>query len=406
MRCVSRLFYALLSQPGFIKTHLIHSTQNHKKDDEIVLVFNHANKDKPFTAHLLKSPEIQVNHLIKLPHNFPSPDSFNKYDSCIFGSVNGLICFYTTLSCRFRPRFIHIWNPSLSALVTLPGPKPNVYPIEYCRFGYDPKTDDYKVVKLSYDFLTDLVEVYSMKKHSWKSVKEKFPSNNIESEIVLFNEVCIDSHDGHVHWLRRHVVDDLDNFFLEIIAFDLGTETFSLISLPNSISNLDWGYIYGSNNLSFGYWAGKLCVMAHVGHDEFDEFEVWVMNEYGVAESWVKHHNFSSKFSGTHIDPIGFTLDNKFLYGVGSHLASYDPDTTQVASFSSYSRRSVCTKVVHYIDSLIWVAPRKKYASTRCKKDGIRKIPKKRQSLIIYRKLKEIQRRTKLQHLARHYWHG
>nr|XP_043615662.1 F-box/kelch-repeat protein At3g06240-like [Erigeron canadensis] len=360
MRCVSKLFYALLSQPDFFKTHLIHSTQNHKKDDEIVLVFNHANKDKPFTAHILKSPEIQVNHLIKLPHNFPSPDSFNNNDSCVFGSVNGLICFYTTLSCRFRPHFIHIWNPSLPALVTLPKLEPDVYPVEYCRFGYDPKTDDYKVVKLPYDFLTDdLVEVYSMKKHSWKSVNEKFPANKVTSEIVSLNEVCIDGHDGRVHWLRRHVVDHVEKF-LEIIAFDLGAETFSLISLPESISKLAGGYKrrYG---FALGYWAGKLCVTAHVRYNGFHEFEVWVMNEYGVAESWVKHRDVSSQISGTnYIDPIGFTLDNKFLYGVGSHLASYDPDSTQVAYFSSCPRDSACTKVVHYIDSLVWVAPRKR----------------------------------------------
>nr|XP_043620076.1 F-box/kelch-repeat protein At3g06240-like [Erigeron canadensis] len=320
MRCVSKSLFALLSQPDFIKTHM--TTQNHKKDvDEIVLVFNYAdNKDKPlFTAHLLKSPDIQVNDRIKLPANFPSLDSISTRNSCVLGSVNGLISFYTTQPGRSYHPVIHIWNPSLSALVTLPPILSDryFYPVDLCRFGYDPKTDDYKVVKLLYDTPGKVVEVYSMRKHSWKSVNEKFPVNNVDREIVSYNEVCTDGHGGHVHWLHRYFVDQ-QNIFLEIIAFDLGLETFSVISLPDSISKLDENrvYAYSKDGLAFGSWAGKLCIMSHTRHN--DEFEIWVMNEYGVAESWVKHHNMSSQFS---------VVNFGSLSGVFTFRFGYDPKT-------------------------------------------------------------------------------
>lgn len=110
---------------------------------------------------------------------------------------------------------ICIWNPSLFALLTLLS-----YPIPYdsygvieidLRFGFDPKTDYYKVVKLTSivwhtkkhyklphcvkDFLE--VEVYSMKKGSWEFITQRFPPH-----ITMHcpkHEVSVDGNNGHFH---------------------------------------------------------------------------------------------------------------------------------------------------------------------------------------------------------------
>ncbi|GKA30539.1 F-box domain containing protein [Tanacetum coccineum] len=108
MRCVSKAWNALLSQPSFIKSHLDHNLAH---DDEILLVFI---SDKP---------------------------------SDLIGSDNGLICFSSFESV------VHIWNPSLSALAALPDIVSTLDDDNdhmQFRFGYDPINDDYKVVKVMF----------------------------------------------------------------------------------------------------------------------------------------------------------------------------------------------------------------------------------------------------------------
>ncbi|XP_023730685.1 F-box/kelch-repeat protein At3g06240 [Lactuca sativa] len=242
---------------------------------------------------------------------------------------------YNGWSYGLRNRFVvHIWNPSISDVSTLPRySMPSICddPIRILfRFGFDPKTDDYKVVKLASflqppSFMDPIVaailgtnffvvkewlqvEVYSMRKGSWKGKEQT------------------------------------------IVAFDLGLETFCEIPVPDFVRDFS---LYKRFN-ALGVLGGKLCVMSCV---EDGECEVWVMDEYGVAESWVKHHVFS-QFSGD-IDPYGFTLHNEFLFNAyKSHLALYDPNAATVKTFKiAWFKVLGVAKIVNYVDSLVWVAP-------------------------------------------------
>ncbi|CAH1430865.1 unnamed protein product [Lactuca virosa] len=150
----------------------------------------------------------------------------------------------------------------------------------HVRFGYDPKTDDYKVVKLTRILqppgMIWQVEVYSMKKGSWEFIIQTFPLHLTQIS-DLDDETCAD---GHLHWLCY--CDDLEQKQETIVAFDLGVDTFNeiLFQVLYFITNH-----HGSRFNYLGVLAGKLCVMSCVDHGEC---EVWVMDEYGVAESWVK----------------------------------------------------------------------------------------------------------------------
>ncbi|CAH1434025.1 unnamed protein product [Lactuca virosa] len=82
--------------------------------------------------------------------------------------------------------------------------------------------------------------------------------------------------------------------------------------------------------------------------------EVWVMDEYGVAESWVKCHVFSH-FSGD-IIPYGITLHNEFLLRFDGGFCLYDPIAAKTKNFEIKGRIQI-TKIVEYIDSLVWPSP-------------------------------------------------
>ncbi|KAL4564428.1 hypothetical protein LXL04_028492 [Taraxacum kok-saghyz] len=287
MRSVSKSWNALLSHFSFIKSHLHHSIHN---KDQILLVF-HDEEDfsydiKSFTAIPTRSPSLELTNFIKLPIN-PQPNRINGIR--IIGSVNGLICSH------YGDSIIHIWNPSLSAILTLPpystpSSGHNLIKIHF-QFGFDPKTDDYKVVKLTgftgqYTNVVEWwlqVEVYSMRKGSWELITGRFPSH-IE-RISDEDNICVHSYDGRLNWLGcNYTKNDIDSQSQRILSFDLGSETFSEIPLPDATLDPD-------RFNEVGVLAEKLYVLSYIR--ENDAYEVWVMDEHGLTESWVKRHVFS-----------------------------------------------------------------------------------------------------------------
>lgn len=68
-----------------------------------------------------------------------------------------------------------------------------------------------------------------------------------------------------------------------------------------------------------------------------DDCEVWVMDDYGVDESFVKRHAFSQfDVSAINIYPYGFTLHNEFLFHVYiDHFILYDPIASKPKNFEN-----------------------------------------------------------------------
>ncbi|CAH1452778.1 unnamed protein product [Lactuca virosa] len=154
------------------------------------------------------------------------------------------------------------------------------------------------------------VETYSMRKGSWKFITQSVPSH--VQNIYDFDDLCVDGHAGHLHWHGGYYLGELVS--KTILAFDLGAETFSEITLPDSVNSDN------VNNVStiIGVLAGKLCVISKTLPDY--ECVVWVMDEYG----WLR-------FSHALYDPVAA---NTKIFKLGN-----DDDV----------------KVVDYVDSLVWV---------------------------------------------------
>lgn len=204
-----------------------------------------------------------------------------------------------------------------------------------------------------------------MRKGSQKPITQRPPSH-----ITWFfeqDDVCVDGHDGHLHWLGYIGEDKRQQ---RIVTFDLGAEKFSEMLLTSVIQNFN---VYrGWNKL--GVLAGKLCVMSCLIDGGL---EVWVMDEYGVADSWIKH-NVLSQFSADIIIPYGFTSHGEFLFqirdaengstsqneffydylydGPAGLLALYDLIASKTKVFKICAANDD-TKYVEYVDSLVWVAP-------------------------------------------------
>ncbi|KAL4589349.1 hypothetical protein LXL04_002255 [Taraxacum kok-saghyz] len=326
MRSVSKSWNTFLSRPSFIKSHLHHSI--HTNDQFLLFFFHHVSPldSKQFATRSCQSPHLALTNFIKLP-----PFTPGSYTITVIGSVNGLIC----------SRYGHMWNPSLSAVLTLPPysvPSGGYHLTEISlRFGFDPKTDDYKVFKLVKLLTCDdnwSVELYSMRKGSWDFVTTRFPSH-----IKLISDddlVCLDGHDGHIHWLGyTNKKDDLER----------------IMPLPHSTVVCE----HGRWN-ALGVLAGKLCVVSRVWDGTS---EVWVMDEYGVYESWVKRHVFSQFTRDSY--PFGFTSQSEFVLGDHGRLSLYDSAVNKTKVFDNYcDGQEGAAKIVEYVDSLVWLVPAKR----------------------------------------------
>nr|XP_043638156.1 F-box/kelch-repeat protein At3g06240-like [Erigeron canadensis] len=197
------------------------------------------------------------------------------------------------------------------------------------KFGFDPKSDDYKVVKL----------LVCTREHKMMEVEVIRP-------FECDNHAIAGGHDGQVYWLCCNDHGDRD-----ILAFDLGDEAFYEISLLDSIGKSRFA------QMMLGFFNRNLCVTSYRDHLFGVKFDTWVMND--DQSSWMKHSCFTRNTS-----PMGF--NNEFLIGhinplsgASDPLVLYDPDTTKFKYFEGCCLDDT-TRIVQYVDSLVWITPAKK----------------------------------------------
>ncbi|XP_019171510.1 PREDICTED: uncharacterized protein LOC109167030 [Ipomoea nil] len=171
------------------------------------------------------------------------------------GSCNGLFCF------RAKPYQIMIWNPSLNGNIkTIPDVWRSGYIISIFGFGYDMYNEDYMVV----------YAYYAENNASLATMKQKRKLDFQGGFFYFFD-------DGMNRVLRRRkscvvVPEDLSGAYLTLFSsFNLTTETAKAIALP-------------SHEHGAAICTGLLFAGFHHKH----QMEVWIMNEFGIEESWTK----------------------------------------------------------------------------------------------------------------------
>ncbi|XP_074276846.1 F-box protein CPR1-like [Silene latifolia] len=215
------------------------------------------------------------------------------------GPVNGLYCVIDTKNDRFA-----VWNPTTRQIFNLPSVSQlctnfmNEWDTKiafevdyYCHeclaygFGYDDTSNDYKLI-LIYRFLActddNLVAPYVMfytmniGKGEWKTLERKvyFDGwNEIKSSVGVIT--C-----GAWHW----VYECSDDSCYKILAFDILIESKKIIPFPMVGDGYKW------SDMSIFSFNGRLGLVHGQRGDNMKElsssFDVWVMDEYGVTESW------------------------------------------------------------------------------------------------------------------------
>ncbi|KAM5584101.1 F-box protein CPR1 [Rosa sericea] len=252
--CVSKRWrFMILSDPNFAKSQFqIASEQQtltrralceaHESDCESL------DFEKPMGSRKVRCPFKQPGRRVR-----------------ILCSCNGLVFAAPSNSDMY------IWNPSTAFFKKLPDPGPHTSEVLwFFGFGYLSAIDDYKLI-VSFLFGKKIVKakVFSSRANSWKTIE--LPYYPIVYQGNLFNEA--------IHW--RTYNDD------SIVAFDLAKEEFRRISLPTSRNYHHHG---ADNIISLGSVGGCLCVIIQKNATD-SCIDLWVMRDYGVADSWTKLYN-------------------------------------------------------------------------------------------------------------------
>ncbi|KAL8512606.1 hypothetical protein ACS0TY_018917 [Phlomoides rotata] len=197
----------------------------------------------------------------------------------IVGSCNGLICLSDDRV--YYMNTIILWNPSIRKSVFLP--KPNLIYNSFgtftqcLGFGFDCVGNDYKVVRITYlDFVGNpQIEVYRLRTGEWEDM-----SHLGLDDYVVYNRCRQVFTNGATHWIAHRSMDN----FNSIVFFEMCNEVFGTLMLPMSLVSND--LTRGSDLVVFRGYVGL------ISWGSEHNFCVWVMQEYGVGESWSRILSF------------------------------------------------------------------------------------------------------------------
>ncbi|KAK6126786.1 hypothetical protein DH2020_039475 [Rehmannia glutinosa] len=235
-RCVSKKWRDLIDSPNFVKSHLGRPNKAHS----MMVLFRY---DCAYYVDLTSvCNAIDPPVLKQLAYPWHGKDC-NYGD--VAGPYNGLFGIYTS---NPGPDEVRTWS---------------------WGFGYDSNSDDYKVVIITAnlksawdDTDTYIVCVYSLKSGLWKRIGN-FPYFLADQGQPV---VCVDD---ALHWK----VEGPDRSYL-IVALHLGKLEYHLVPQP----------LLKANNFNLGVLDG--CLYAIYDNMNDHGFDLLVMKEYGVEESW------------------------------------------------------------------------------------------------------------------------
>ncbi|XP_060967899.1 F-box/kelch-repeat protein At3g23880-like [Cannabis sativa] len=278
--CVSKSWLTLLRTPYFNDLHL--KRQLH------CVVFQQK-KVRKFDHHLsICNGESFVEISLK---KFPFTEMDQQPILTIMGSDNGVLGLYD-----LRSKVVYLWNPTINESKELtPSPELGCNHSEL-GVGYDPLTNDIKVVKFSSLDGNGVVStcnkfkegnqigIYSLRSNSWKTMAMPNIFSEFESsstfDITTYTYLdCSMVVNGCIHWIICFGnTTCYGKSSLGIIAFDTSKEKFNLIKSPLTVKPRNFRKLANfSGCLSF-------FIM-----NEFQVVDIWVMKKYGDSESWFQY---------------------------------------------------------------------------------------------------------------------
>ncbi|GAU14776.1 hypothetical protein TSUD_204250 [Trifolium subterraneum] len=240
----------------------------------------------------------------------------------LINSSKGLLCLRA--SNHHSHSHYYICNPLLGEVLTVPpAPSPSDQHLCFSAFGFHPKTKTFKILQLVSKSNHLVAELYQSNSGgtTW-SVIPNAPSAKPKANSSFDPEL-----NDALHWVTDGGISEL------IYSFDLNSNKFKSMPCPSHFIN---EYVSKISGMSVGVLKGCLCLCYVV---EGTRFETWLMDKYGVKESWRMAFSINIKsYCGWNPQdkhrPIGFNScgDMWLIADSDSHsssqgLVSFSPET-------------------------------------------------------------------------------
>ncbi|PQQ11288.1 uncharacterized protein Pyn_02150 [Prunus yedoensis var. nudiflora] len=226
-------------------------------------------------------------------------------------------------------------------------------------FGFDPKTNDYKVVLIvscghkEADTLCfpRQVLVYSSSCNSWRKADDTVPSSVDVSIIKSSINTYVK---GNFHWLVAYFVPGDVTAYYRVLCFSMFDEVLCEMRLPSCLTVVqDEEIVY-----ELASYNGSLSLIVYPFKQQEQWFDVWVKQDYDDDDSWTKLLSIGP-VTGI-FKPMGFWRDGQFLLeDCSGQLVLYDQSTHNIKkNLCFYGLDRYFSQAIFYSESLVSVIDR------------------------------------------------
>lgn len=337
--CVSKAWYYLITDQNFISTHF----NFHCKTNGYLLLHQMGGWRNFFS---MLHNNTCVEH-----SSFEVPFSCETIHFQLAGSVNGLICLCD--SYQFFGKTIYLWNPCIWKLKILRGSCfarhfEDVQIFFSVGIAFDQLANDLKIVRIMYfgDFYIPVyvekkppkVEVYLLATNSWRRIGTNagyYTNDKLSTTYVH----------GAVHWVGSKAGEGRRGGNL-VLSFDFESEKFGEIMLPKYHPDAD-GEI---PEVSLAVLRSSIVlIVSCFNNHEIEHCDIWLMREYGKAESWTKEYSIVPE--ERLFTSLGIINDNDFLMK-GGEVVPFDLEKLQFKHLG-ISRNGNIMALVNFAESLV-----------------------------------------------------
>jgi F-box interacting protein len=348
-KCVCKSWYALITHQNFIRKHLLHNNNNNR--NALFLLKTTEDYTEDYVVSTLSYETLQVSLTQPVPP--PYFGMAKKVRVYLVGSCNGLVCLHANYGLN-----VVIWNPATKETKVVSNSNLPRYPAGYhtvidgIGFGFDAKTNDYKILNLLslYDDPNSIQskkivqsEVYSLSADSWR--KGDSPP------CFLFS--CLRPMDTYINGVASWNASVAN--WKGVLSFVMSDEVFLKTQLPDDVLNDSERHFFLLNE-SIAMAVTK-CSEDHMWYNRGCSevcFDIWLLLEVGVNNSWTRLFTIGP-ITGI-FRPLGsWKNDSMFLEKCYRELVLYDPSTKEVTDLEVGDGQRVSWQIITYTETLVSV---------------------------------------------------